>query len=122
MLNLDFNSKCECQIIASDGRRWTVYPRLASDDLRQQIKTAQRLDLVVLFVALYNCSNDYVYEWHKDLQGKAWLNRKLTMTRRPGEYRGTQDVLYKPAVERRYSLAGLERLILRQQKRALDTP
>ncbi len=102
---LDFNQVCECQIAATlDGKQLVKYPRLRSVDLRRQLRDAHQRGLLVLAVALYNCSTGYVYSWHDKLQNKHWLDRALTMRRIPGEYHGTQDVLYLPAVERRYTL------------------
>lgn len=108
---IDFNLTGEAQIAASDGQTVTVFPRLSTDDLRSQVNDAQRRGMLVLAVALYNCSHEYVYDWRRTLQHSSWLGCKLEMARRPGEYRGTQHAVLMPAKERTYTLAQFEMLL-----------
>lgn len=108
----DFNPTGEGQIAASDGARVILYPRLASSELRGQFNDAHKRGLTILAVALYNCSHGYVYDWRATLQTKTWMNCKLVMARRPGEYENTQHALIMPAKEQVYTLAQFERFLL----------
>lgn len=109
---LDFNSTGEGQLAAKNGQTVTVYPRLSTPNLRNQVNDAKRRGLTILAVALYNCSYEYVYNWRATLQHRSWLGCKLEMARRPGEYAGTQHAILMPAKERTYTLAAFKLLLL----------
>lgn len=107
-----FNSTGEAQVCASDGERVILYPRLSTDSLRRQINNAHNRALYIVAIALYNCSNSYVYEWRRTLQHGSWLGCDLEMARKPGEYKNTQHAILFPACERIYTLEQFETLLL----------
>jgi len=107
-----FNPTGEAQIAASDGERVILYPRLSTPNLRNQFDNAFDRGLSILAIALYNCSNSYVYDWRTTLQKSSWMGEKLVMARRRGEYKNTQHALIMPAREQVYTLAQFDRLML----------
>lgn len=109
---LDFNPTGEYRLAASDGRRIIMSSRQSTLNLRRSVNDATERGLTVLAVCLYNCSDSYIYEWRNTLQTRTWLNCRLKMARRRGEYARTQDALILPAREQRYALGQFEQRFL----------
>lgn len=107
-----FNPTGEFQLIAQNDRERVQTAILSTGELRNVVDDMRARGLVILAICLLNCQTNYVYEWRRDLQSRTWLNCRLTMIRRRGEYKGTQHAIIMPAKERTYTLAQFEMLLL----------
>lgn len=109
----DFNPTGEGRVYATNGRTITEFPRLATEPgLRLQVDEAHRRGLTIIGVMLFNCTHAYIFDWRNTLENNKWLGCQLEMRRQPGDYRGTENAILKPAKERTYTLQQFDRLLL----------
>lgn len=106
------NEYAEQVVLAGDDKRRVLYPKLSTSFMRTSIDDAHKRGLTIIAIVLYNCATSYVYDWRRTLQSKYWLGQKMTMTRRAGEYTGTQDAILLPARIREYSIPELRQMFL----------